>query len=136
MTGRPEHVDKVTHSGTWHVQLSGTKTWFIRPCADAADWRGRAPSLENLEQCPLALRTGVGRASTRLRVEVAAGDMLLINTRAWWHRTELDAQPALSVSYARDFVLEQSSAEHGRGGAVAEMASPEAAAEAMVAAGS
>ena len=104
----------MTHSGTWHVQLSGTKTWFIRPCADAADWGGRAPSLENLESCAWHVRTGVGRASARLRVEVEAGDMLLLNTRAWWHRTELDAQPGLSVSYARDFVLENSNAEQGR----------------------
>lgn len=27
LAGRPEHVDDVTHDGTWHVQVSGTKTW-------------------------------------------------------------------------------------------------------------
>ena len=27
LAGRPEHVDDVVHDGTWHVQVSGTKTW-------------------------------------------------------------------------------------------------------------
>ena len=31
LPGRPEHTDSVTHDGTWHYQLSGTKIWRLRP---------------------------------------------------------------------------------------------------------
>jgi hypothetical protein len=31
MKGRAEHIDQVYHSGTWHVQLAGTKVWNLRP---------------------------------------------------------------------------------------------------------
>jgi hypothetical protein len=35
------------------------------------------------------------------------GDLLLINTRAWWHRTDIETQDdeGFSMSYARDFYL-------------------------------
>ena len=72
MQGRPEHTDDVQHSGTWHYQTAGTKTWFIRPLAEHRDWQGRAPSLKNC---------------TSLKVTCAAGDILVINTRLWWHQT-------------------------------------------------
>ena len=29
IAGRPEHVDKVDHSGTWHLQLSGSSETFV-----------------------------------------------------------------------------------------------------------
>mmetsp|Transcript_14634 Transcript_14634/g.31204 ORF Transcript_14634/g.31204 Transcript_14634/m.31204 type:complete len:678 (-) Transcript_14634:130-2163(-) len=35
LAGRAEHVDEVTHSGTYHVQIAGTKTWKIRPHPDS-----------------------------------------------------------------------------------------------------
>lgn len=31
LLGRPEHTDSISHDGTWHYQLSGTKRWCIRP---------------------------------------------------------------------------------------------------------
>ena len=33
MTGRPEHTDQVTQSGTWHVQLAGAPTYITPPPA-------------------------------------------------------------------------------------------------------
>ena len=121
--GRPEHVDNVRHDGTWHLQLSGTKTWFVRPLKSAKEWSDIAgpPKLKG--------KTGAwqgGLAGVRLKICVEEGDMLVINTRAWWHRTEIEPQcveevlpkkrraekgktklatPELSVSYARDFYL-------------------------------
>jgi len=43
------------------------------------------------------------------------GDLLLINTRAWWHRTDINAQPGagFSMSYARDFYLSGAAASTG-----------------------
>jgi len=50
----------------------------------------------------------------RLRIEVQEGDLLLVDTGAWWHETALPPG-ALSASYAREFFLHS---EHGgEGGA-------------------
>ena len=89
--GRPEHVDEVSHDGTWHLQISGAKTWTIRP---RPEWRG--PKIRG----PNARRLKSGAPCFRLHVQ--QGDLLLINTRLWLHRTELPPGP-LSISYARDF---------------------------------
>jgi hypothetical protein len=74
MQGRPEHTDDVQHSGTWHYQLAGTKTWLIRPLSEHRDWAGRAPLLNGC---------------TSLKVSCLAGDIFIINTRLWWHRTSI-----------------------------------------------
>ena len=90
MTGRPEHHDDVQCDGTHHLQLAGTKTWRLRPVSSIAAWAPRNPP-----RCP-----------ERLEVTVAAGSMLLLNTRLWFHETALPPQPgpeALSLSIARDF---------------------------------
>ena len=36
LPGRPEHTDAVRHDGTWHFQLSGSKTWHLRPTKELA----------------------------------------------------------------------------------------------------
>ena len=50
----------------------------------------------------------------RLTVVCNPGDLLLINTRLWWHQTELPSTHAatehLSVSYARDFFFRRDDA--------------------------
>jgi hypothetical protein len=89
MKGRDEHIDQVYHSGTWHVQLAGTKVWNLRPNLDGEWPSGSPPPIPSL------------------RVEVKAGEIIMINTRLWFHATELpctaDARDQLSLSYARDF---------------------------------
>lgn len=47
LRGRAEHTDSVTHSGTYHVQMSGSKTWYIHPMAESPDWQGKAPKLKD-----------------------------------------------------------------------------------------
>jgi hypothetical protein len=40
----------------------------------------------------------------RLKVNVAEGELLIVNTRVWYHRTDIPPQPAaqpLSISYVR-----------------------------------
>ena len=100
--GRPEHTDAVDHSGTWHVQLKGHKTWYVRPCVDAHDWGSSPPELGTGKR-------GVvkeGRGGSKLKILCEEGDLLLINTRAWWHKTEIEPQDTdFSISYARDFYL-------------------------------
>jgi U3 small nucleolar RNA-associated protein 6 len=89
--GRPNHTDSVTHDGTWHYQLSGTKRWYLRPTEELkATWKSHGFDLADETPLPLT-------------VDCCEGDILLINTRLWWHCTEIPVQPMPSVSYARDF---------------------------------
>jgi hypothetical protein len=90
LSGRPEHTDSVSHDGTWHYQLSGSKTWHLRPTELL------------LETCPQATSTFV---------QVQQGDVILLNTRLWWHRTAIPPQSTPSVSYARDVYLNASPKE-------------------------
>ena len=85
LLGRPEHTVSISRDETWHCQLTGTKTWYVRPTE------------ELLREQPLLQR------NTSLVVPCNTGDVL-INTRLWFHRTEIPAQRDPSVSYARDFV--------------------------------
>lgn len=108
LAGRPEHTDELSHDGTWHFQLSGSKMWTIRPTDEllAARKRGGAPALAQEVIC-------------------YAGDVLAINTKLWWHSTQLPpvggrtrargAACSLSISYARDFVISGSEAARKQG---------------------
>lgn len=89
LPGRPEHTDSVSHDGTWHYQLSGTKRWYLRPTE------------ELVEKCPNA---------TSVMVDCKEGDVLVVNTRLWWHCTVIPPQSTPSVSYARDFYRESPTA--------------------------
>ena len=87
LDGRPEHTDSVSHDGTWHYQLSGSKRWIIRPTSE----------LLNRVQSP-------GLATTsEFFIDCHEGDILIINTRLWFHRTVIPPQRLPSVSFARDF---------------------------------
>lgn len=117
--GRVEHIDAVQHSGTWHLQVSGTKTWKIRPNS-RGDWAavryscngGSDSSSTNNSvvphddgDAPPTLKSGL----SHLTVVVEAGDVFVINTRLWFHQTHIDdtaaATEQVSFSYARDFYL-------------------------------
>lgn len=126
--GRSEHTDSVSHSGTWHFQLAGRKIWQLRPLVDSKEWAGKSPSLRISHKRNRSLRhmksinaseenrniSCIKRGGNsldgklRLQVECSPGDILLVNTRLWWHQTELpstiDADNQISLSYARDFM--------------------------------
>ncbi|CAE8630009.1 unnamed protein product [Polarella glacialis] len=113
MPGRPEHTDKMKHHGTWHVQLSGCKEWYLRATS------------ELLQAAGLLSEEGEGEPEEACRhvVRCSAGDVLVVNTRLWWHSTKLpgSAGQPLSLSYARDFVI--SAAASGAAGAARTAAS-------------
>jgi len=88
MRGRAEHTDAISHSGTWHVQLQGSKVWTLRPTAE-------------LKRQNRALK-----AVSRLRVHCRPGDVLCINTRLWWHQTHIPGNCPLTLSVARDMYLD------------------------------
>lgn len=95
LSGRKEHNDSVSHDGTFHIQCSGSKHWLIRP-ADTEDWNEGNDGIPTIiSDCN----------SNRLKIEVEAGDLLVINTRAWFHETIIPAtgKRGYSLSYARDF---------------------------------
>jgi hypothetical protein len=94
LSGRPEHTDKIQHSGTWHAQLAGTKNWRVRPASGESWPAGPAPQV--------SARGGA------LVFSVSPGDVLLINTRLWLHATTVPAtvdheKDGLCFSAARDF---------------------------------
>mmetsp|Transcript_45655 Transcript_45655/g.138724 ORF Transcript_45655/g.138724 Transcript_45655/m.138724 type:complete len:498 (-) Transcript_45655:40-1533(-) len=119
LEGRPEHTDSVSHDGTWHYQLSGTKVWKLRPTQELLEqmekngldedelrsWSvGSAQKVDGGNEDD---RDGLREEKTPVRVEVTCreGDVLLVNTRLWWHATTIPPQDAPSVSYARDVYL-------------------------------
>jgi len=111
--GRPEHIDSVNHDGTWHLQSSGTKVWYIRP-ADTKEWGNEPVHVKAPEGQPAKKRKGAVTNTEeesfndglgRLKVVVEKGDILIINTRVWWHQTRIPFTGASdhSISYAIDF---------------------------------
>eukprot|EP00911_Craspedida_sp_UC1_P001364 UC1_evm1s1029 len=125
LRGRPEHTDSIQQA-TWHVQLSGAKTWYVRPdpappgcpwpvpppeCGDVKDddGRGRGSSdrsdFEDFEDTQGAAQAQAqAQQASRLEVTVQTGDLLLIDTARWYHATALPSDPHQpSISMARDF---------------------------------
>jgi hypothetical protein len=90
MKGRPEHTDSIAHSGTWHMQLAGSKVWFVRPNHGASWGASEGAMLEEAQD--LVDKHGCAKHSShvkRLEICCSAGDLLLINTRLWFHATEI-----------------------------------------------
>lgn len=99
LEGRKEHTDSVSHDGTWHYQLSGSKGWFLRPSQGL---------LYHFLQYMTADRMSNWSENTSIKVECKQGDVLVINTKLWFHQTVIPAQRKPSVSYARDFCFRPS----------------------------
>ena len=118
LDGRPEHTDSVSHDGTWHYQLSGCKEWHIRPTAELIKRRsdeGRNGKVQKSED-PSATAGLAGSEEGRVIVKCNEGDVLILNTKLWWHKTIIPPQPTCkddgkavpSVSYARDVYFDKS----------------------------
>jgi hypothetical protein len=113
MKGRSEHTDSIQHDGTFHHQVVGRKTWKIRPTDEL---RAICDDMD------LALLDNYVHT-------VEEGDIFVMNTRLWWHQTEIPGvisddtrttteglghnggEPSksgsgLSISYARDIYLD------------------------------
>jgi U3 small nucleolar RNA-associated protein 6 len=96
LDGRPDHTDSVSHDGTWHYQLSGKKEWNLRPSSGL---------LRHFDRILPRRATSEGWTPEELRLTVMCSerDVLMVNTRLWFHRTRIPAQRVPSVSFARDF---------------------------------
>ena len=78
LPGRPEHTDAISHNGTWHYQLAGGKIWTVRPTEELLQhWKKQTKAGEAV----------VSTAS--FDIHCHTGDVLLINTRLWWHATSI-----------------------------------------------
>lgn len=102
LEGRGLHTDSVSHDGTWHFQLSGIKDWFLSPSCNLLEhWKSFPTPAEEFsaEQWD---------DSTKVHVPCNEGDVIVVNTRLWFHRTVIPSQENPSVSYARDFRLDTS----------------------------
>ena len=112
MQGRPEHTDAVTHSGTWHYQLCGSKKWYVRK-AESEEWGASSESVaESSGQRPKK-----SSDNDAMCIECLPGDVLFINTRLWRHHTEIPptsgAVFGLSASLARDFYCDAVACQGG-----------------------
>lgn len=109
LLGRPEHTDSVSHDGTWHYQLSGTKIWRVRPTDELLNMvgtrgdTGKKRKLNHDKDAQLENKDAI-------EIECRQGDILLLNTRLWWHSTVIPMQDEPSISYARDVYFRCSTA--------------------------
>jgi len=102
LEGRPEHTDSISHDGTWHYQLSGTKRWVLRPTKQLMKtFRAEQDGGAVDEQKDNG--DGEDEVQAPIVIDCRSGDVLIVNTRLWFHQTLLPPQPLPSVSYARDF---------------------------------
>ncbi|OEU07353.1 hypothetical protein FRACYDRAFT_251159 [Fragilariopsis cylindrus CCMP1102] len=96
MIGRAEHVDEVTHSGTYHIQIAGTKTWWIRPHPDCSFLNEELSSLVSSSSSSSLDNTNHNNNSncfSRMKINVEEGDVFVLNTKIWYHNTELEYTP-------------------------------------------
>jgi U3 small nucleolar RNA-associated protein 6 len=107
LEGRGEHTDSVSHDGTWHYQLSGCKDWFIRPTNEMLQVLERCSRNDLIERWKTEEGTIEKKDRRRLQIRCRKNDVLLLNTRLWWHQTQLPPNPEPSVSYARDIYLQK-----------------------------
>lgn len=102
LKGRPSHTDSIVHDGTWHFQLSGKKEWYIRPTRELLRRWNKG---ETEEKGGKTTNGESKNESAGYRVECQTGDFFLINTRLWWHETQIPSSVEPSISYARDLYL-------------------------------
>ena len=128
-SGRSEHVDRILHDGTYHLQCEGEKIWQVRP-----NWAyrkesqpPRAGNSEDGTGSDALPNDSAWRTAKRQVIVCRPGDLLLINTRLWAHQTTIPnildtlkteiQPPHMSISIARDFYLNATqSMESGGGG--------------------
>lgn len=131
LQGRKEHTDAIHHDGTFHYQMSGVKDWHVRPTNELL-FKRIDVAMEEEEEDELlhAWRREereqeddkIQQTRTKLDIRCSKGDMIIINTRLWWHSTTLPSMSGKafcssktsddnnsiieacvpSVSYARD----------------------------------
>jgi hypothetical protein len=95
LPGRAEHTDSIQHHGTFHYQMAGSKLWKLRPTQELRD---------------MCNDRDVALLDSYVHT-VEQGDMFFINTRLWWHATELpgvadESCAGWSISFARDVYLD------------------------------
>lgn len=106
LQGRPEHTDSISHDGTWHFQLSGTKRWLLRPTPQLLAHFQEKLDSTSFKEWNTAFSKEENQDNVchkSITVDCNEGDILVVNTRLWFHQTILPPQPQPSVSYARDF---------------------------------
>jgi len=83
LDGRPWHKDSVGGTGTFHVQLYGSKRWVLRP----------------LPHC-------TSECGSQVELIVRAGQAISINADKWYHTTSVgphSREIPLSLSVAREY---------------------------------
>jgi len=63
------HLDDDLELPTWQAQISGVKTWFLQPPPECG-----------------------GRCKKELQTDLHPGDMIIVNTNFWFHKTRVKDQ--------------------------------------------
>ena len=63
------HLDDDLELPTWQAQISGVKTWFLQPPPECG-----------------------GRCKAELQIDLHPGDMIIVNTNFWFHKTRVKHQ--------------------------------------------
>ena len=113
LEGRAEHTDSVTHDGTLHYQCSGEKIWEIRPTQKLINNiinNNSKKKMMNSNNNNNDTKQDHLTMDNKMIIKCQAGDVLLINTKLWWHHTKIpptnNANHQVSISYARDIYFE------------------------------
>ena len=114
LQGRCLHTDSISHDGTWHYQFSGTKIWHLKPSKELQrNWdnekngEGKNAIEENSGSDGQSADDEI-----ELIVECKEGDVIIVNTRLWWHKTTLPPSEKPSISYARDVYFSNNNDEN------------------------
>ena len=126
LKGRVEHTDSVTHDGTWHYQLSGTKIWRLRPTVELVQRIDMHTKQQQKKKCTAGIKRkmdddtdsevllhnnneeATNSDKKYIEVECKEGDIIFLNTRLWWHSTLIPPQDTPCISYARDIYFQSS----------------------------
>ncbi|CAM9773899.1 unnamed protein product, partial [Heterosigma akashiwo] len=114
LLGRPEHTDSVIHDGTWHYQLSGTKIWRLRPTTELMNHLKQhkqeqvSGTKRKIDDTNTNANESNKSENNYIEVECKQGDIIVLNTRLWWHSTVIPAQNVPCISYARDIYFPDS----------------------------
>ena len=118
LQGRPEHTDQISHDGTWHYQLSGTKRWLLRPTPTLLRQFKKEQQQQHQQKSSYTEEDNQNKNEQeqeqeeqepkQIRIDCQEGDILIVNTRLWKHQTIIPSQIQPSVSYARDFWIRNS----------------------------
>ena len=99
-SGRGKHTDEISHAGTCHSQVLGSKLWKVSPTKELIDSWG-----DNNDDDDDDININCSGDESEIEMMINESEIIFLNTRLWYHETRIPPQPGTSVSIARDLHL-------------------------------